>query len=131
MAKHWQFIVYRKFPQILTMNYGFNFFQNKILCSFKIYKLVSVNQWNNDILTYNKSQFIRCMLHSLATKFSWRIVQKVFMNIIITNFIPPRPHVKSEMDLKINSIQNNVMHYKRKETVHKEEYLQDRYVEYI
>lgn len=38
--------------------------------------------------------------------------------------------IQSETDLKINSIQNNVMNDKRKETVHKEEYLQDMWNKY-
>jgi len=52
----------------------------------------------------------------------------------------PHPHIhqiidilmqiQSETDLKINSIQNNVMNYKRKETVPKKDYLQNMWNKY-
>lgn len=38
--------------------------------------------------------------------------------------------IQSETDLKINSIKNHLMNYKRKETVYKEEYSQDIWNEY-
>ncbi|KAF0709816.1 FLYWCH-type domain-containing protein [Aphis craccivora] len=57
-----------------------------------------------------------------------------------SQFYTPHPHIhqvidilmqiQSETDLKINSIKNNVINYKRKETVHKEEYLQDMWNKY-
>ncbi|KAF0707088.1 FLYWCH-type domain-containing protein [Aphis craccivora] len=57
-----------------------------------------------------------------------------------SQFYTPHPHIhqviyifmqiQSETDLKINSIKNNVMNYKIKETVHKEEYLQDMWNKY-